>query len=261
MLPRPARLVVRDPAEWEALHASSVRATIHDLAAAPPPPVDFEREMVLVATAGTIACDGPRLFVGALREEPGGLVATAHGFDTPGGVVGWGQSEPGDAVVVPRDLRPVRWDERWHRYGLPFPLPISRERGPALIHMACAPSHGPDEPFRAVVRSDEELDALNARARRTWHTFRRGSAPLGEGRRGRMLVAVGTGRRTGYGHEVLILDVRAAEDAVVVEVHTYDPALPRHPYPAPPRPFTPTDMVLVPYDPRPVRWEVHHHLR
>jgi hypothetical protein len=203
------------------------------------------------------------MIVGALREDGEALVATAHRFESPLGDVGWGDSTPGDAVVVAGDPRPVRWEEREHRYGVPFPFPTSRNRTPALTHLICHPATSPAEPFHTVVRTERDFEELAGRSPFPWQMFTRDDIRLGEGPDRQMLLAAGTGRQPTSGYECLILDVRSDEDAgeVVVEVHSYEPYWPRPAADGTPQPTTPTDIVLVPYDPRPVRWEAFHHLR
>lgn len=258
MLLEAIRSVVRNSADWTALRA------LYRFPNIVPPAVDFEKEMVLVAATGLIYSSGPRLIVGALREEADGLVATAHRLDSPTGDVGWGDSAPGDAVVVARDPRPIRWADRAHRYGLPSPFPVTREQEPALIHLNCHPTRSPAEPFRAAVRSVPELHEMNGLSPSAWHPLARegrsSEEPLGRG----MLLVAGMGQCPDRDYEILILDVHMepGSSEIVAEVHTYEPILPRpSAHYTPPLPTTPADMVIVPHDPRPVRWEFFHHLR
>jgi hypothetical protein len=106
------RRVVRDAGEWgriwPALSGSAAGASPTAL-----PPVDFAREMALVAAMGRRNTGGYEIRIQSVERAENGLVVRVT-ESSPGPTCGTGAalSAPADVVVVPRSDLPVRWDVR-----------------------------------------------------------------------------------------------------------------------------------------------------
>ncbi len=103
------RETVRDAAAWRALWT---RLTARAGPPAPPPEVDFAREMVLVAALGQRSSGGYSIRIESVRT--GSELAATVVQSSPGprcGVTG-ALTAPADVVIVPRSEAPVRWTVR-----------------------------------------------------------------------------------------------------------------------------------------------------
>lgn len=114
-LNQPVRCVVRRPEDWAALWAA-VRRRHRESPPVPPPAVDFQTRMVLVAGMGARSSTGWGIGITEVRRTESGLVATVLRY-TPGRcVVGAGVTEPVHALGIPREDLPIRFIEKF-RYG------------------------------------------------------------------------------------------------------------------------------------------------
>jgi len=104
------QLVVRDSATWR-----TAWQTIHRPFIPPPPvpPVDFAREMVLVAALGTRSSEGYEIVFENVREDSGGIeVAVRVSEPARGCPVGATMTQPVDLARIPASARPVRFTKR-----------------------------------------------------------------------------------------------------------------------------------------------------
>ncbi|CAA9350269.1 MAG: hypothetical protein AVDCRST_MAG89-3085, partial [uncultured Gemmatimonadetes bacterium] len=105
-LDQPVRCVVRRAEEWAALWSAMTRQVS---AASPPPPVDFERAMVLVAGMGIQPSTGYGIGVADVRRTANTIEATVLRY-TPGlCTVGMAETEPVHAVSIPRENTPIQF--------------------------------------------------------------------------------------------------------------------------------------------------------
>ncbi len=106
-LDRPFTAAIRSRADWERfwLDLNSRSGPWR-----PAPPLDFRRQMVLVAALGSRPTGGFAIRIVSVARNGNALVVTAV-RTSPGRRCGTIQAvtEPADAVVVPRFDGPVRW--------------------------------------------------------------------------------------------------------------------------------------------------------
>ena len=98
------REVVRDPVNWQRIWSEVQRTRM--LA----PPLDFERQMVLLAALGERRTGGYAIEIVRAEVVEGTLVV--HVKETqpaPGGLTTMALTSPLHAVAVPRNELPVRW--------------------------------------------------------------------------------------------------------------------------------------------------------
>lgn len=101
----PLREVIREPAAWEDLwrriHAGTSPVP-------PPPPVDFEREMLVVAALGTRMSGGFGISVTrVIAGEEGLRVTLRESCPPPGAMVTMALVQPVQVIRVPRADQPV----------------------------------------------------------------------------------------------------------------------------------------------------------
>jgi hypothetical protein len=98
--------VVRDAGAWSSLWS---RMTARNRAT-PLPPVDFGREMVLVAAMGQRPSGGHAVTIERVDDAGGELVArVVHQKPGPRCGTTSALTHPADAVLIPRSSKPVRW--------------------------------------------------------------------------------------------------------------------------------------------------------
>jgi len=98
--------VVRDAGAWSSLWS---RMTARNRPA-PLPPVDFGRDMVLVAAMGRQPSGGHRVTIERVDDTGTELVAhVSHQRPGPRCGTTSALTEPADAVLIPRSTRNVRW--------------------------------------------------------------------------------------------------------------------------------------------------------
>jgi hypothetical protein len=104
------RLVVRDSAAWQGVWATLHVGAVH---VPPLPPIDFQREIVIVAALGGRAAAGYAIAIDTVRRAGEEIEAVVRTF-VPGERCGGGVAfvEPADAVRVPRSERAVTFTER-----------------------------------------------------------------------------------------------------------------------------------------------------
>lgn len=108
-LTRAQRLVVRDEATWRELWASIWRG-----GSVPPlPPVDFTREMLIVAALGQQPTGGHGIFVDGASAAAGGLAVRIRTVSPgPQCATSAALTEPVDIARLPRHDGPVTFEER-----------------------------------------------------------------------------------------------------------------------------------------------------
>jgi len=106
----PVRLTVQDSADWKAIWARIVGPNSE----VPPPPVDFSREMLLIAGMGEQPCMGHLVSIDTVMQDDDrriyAVVRERHrgaGCGCLNAVI-----SPVDVVRVPRTIRPVTFLER-----------------------------------------------------------------------------------------------------------------------------------------------------
>lgn len=110
-LDQPVRCVVRRPEDWPALWAV-IRRRHRESPPAPPPAVDFQRRMVLVAGMGARSSTGWGIGITEVRRTDRGVVATVLRY-TPGRCpVGAAFTQPVHAVSIPREDTPIQFIEK-----------------------------------------------------------------------------------------------------------------------------------------------------
>ncbi|MCK6526295.1 protease complex subunit PrcB family protein [Myxococcota bacterium] len=105
-----ARRVIGSPAEWESFWKEHAAGR---LPPEPPPQVDFERRVVLVAAMGQRRSGGFGIEIAGVEPTPGGglEVRVATRVPPEGAVTAAVMASPLVAVSVPRPTGPVRWVE------------------------------------------------------------------------------------------------------------------------------------------------------
>lgn len=110
-LDQPVRCVVRHAEEWAALWAA-IRRRHRESPPAPPPAVDFESSMVLVAGMGARSSTGWGIGITGVRRTESGVTATVL-RSTPGRCpVGAAFTQPVHVVSIPRTDTPIRFIEK-----------------------------------------------------------------------------------------------------------------------------------------------------
>jgi hypothetical protein len=105
-----ARFVVRDSDTWR-----ETWQTIHRPFIPPPPvpPIDFSREMVVVAALGTRPSEGYEVVFENVREDTSGIeVAVRVSEPDRGCPVAAAMTQPVDLARIPTSARPVRFRQR-----------------------------------------------------------------------------------------------------------------------------------------------------
>jgi len=105
-----ARLVVRDSGAWR-----ETWQMIHRPFIPPPPvpPIDFSREMVIVAALGTRSSEGYEVVLENVREDTAGVeIAVRVNEPAPGCPVSAVLTQPVDLARLPASARPVRFRQR-----------------------------------------------------------------------------------------------------------------------------------------------------
>lgn len=105
-----ARFVVRDSDAWR-----ETWQTIHRPFIPPPavPPIDFSREMVIVAALGTRSSEGYEVVFENIREDTAGIeVAVRVTEPARGCPVAAVMTQPVDLARIPASARPVRFRQR-----------------------------------------------------------------------------------------------------------------------------------------------------
>lgn len=119
------RMVVRDSVMWRSVWSRIVWRNLSGRPAVPPdaepPRIDFNQEVVLVASSGLTGCPEFRVSIDSLYVEDGGaLLAVVQ----PRGALSCGclgeLAAPIDVVRVPRTNRIVRFVERPMRDACPY---------------------------------------------------------------------------------------------------------------------------------------------
>jgi hypothetical protein len=113
-LGEPARLVVRDSAAWRALWPGLGGGRTDTAGRRPPvPPVDFGREMLLVATLGLQPALGPGIAIDSVVDAGDSLVVVVRTTSLEFRCLAASAfNAPAHVVRVPRDPRPVTFAER-----------------------------------------------------------------------------------------------------------------------------------------------------
>jgi hypothetical protein len=101
------RQVVRDTVEWQRAW-SETRRTSTDSA---PPPVDFSKNMVVIAGMGVVPATGYELFVDSVRSVEWGTLIFVRSTSSTGCSEGGMTAEPVDIVRVPKTTLPVQFVE------------------------------------------------------------------------------------------------------------------------------------------------------
>ena len=105
-----ARLVVRDAETWRRVWAVIAAGRADSLA---PPPVDFRRELLIVAAFGARATAGHRVAIDTLRRGDFAVEAIVRSAEpAPGCAAAFAIVQPVDVVRLPRTERPVAFTER-----------------------------------------------------------------------------------------------------------------------------------------------------
>ena len=108
---KPAREVARTQAEWTALGQRLGGARVRP--AAPPPKVDFEKEMVLAVAMGTRRTGGYGIRILEAREEQGKLkVTVVEQKPPPDALTIQVLTSPFHCVAVKKSALPVVWTVR-----------------------------------------------------------------------------------------------------------------------------------------------------
>lgn len=98
------REVVRDPDTWQRLWSEVQRTRMIA------PPVDFEKQMVLLATLGERRTGGYAIEIVRAEIVEGTLIVhVKETAPTPGALATMALTAPMHAVAVPRSDLPVRW--------------------------------------------------------------------------------------------------------------------------------------------------------
>ncbi|HEV3048864.1 MAG TPA: protease complex subunit PrcB family protein [Longimicrobium sp.] len=115
-LDQPVRCVVRRAEDWAALW-TAIRQRHLESPPTPPPAVNFEATMVLVAGMGARPSTGYGIGIVDVRRTESGIVATVLRY-TPGRgcVAGAAFTEPVHALSIPREDTPIHFIEKV-RYG------------------------------------------------------------------------------------------------------------------------------------------------
>ena len=104
------RVVVRDSANWRALWARINRPFIPAPAL---PPIDFNREMVVVAGLGARPSGGYDIVIEAVEQDSAGIeVALRRASPAPGCPVAAVMTQPLDVARIPASEQRVRFRER-----------------------------------------------------------------------------------------------------------------------------------------------------
>lgn len=110
-LDEPVRCVVRGAEDWATLWAV-IRQRHRESPPTPPPAVDFQTRVVLVAGMGPRPSTGYGIGITEVRRTESGIVATVLRY-TPGVcVLGMAVTEPVHAVSIPRADAPVQFIEK-----------------------------------------------------------------------------------------------------------------------------------------------------
>ena len=98
---KPARLVVRDPASWQAAWLQTYRGSSP---VPPPPAVDFSREMIVVVALGSHSSGGYGILIDGASEADAGAINVSVRSISPGPkcAVTAAFTEPVDIARVPR---------------------------------------------------------------------------------------------------------------------------------------------------------------
>ena len=105
-----ARLVVRDAATWRRVWAVLAAGRADSLA---PPPVDFRRELLIVAAFGARPSAGHRVAIDTVRRGDFAVEAVVRSVEPAAGcAAAFALVQPVDVVRVPRTERPVAFAER-----------------------------------------------------------------------------------------------------------------------------------------------------
>jgi hypothetical protein len=101
------RQVVRDSVEWRKAWVDTRRAPTDST----PPPVDFKKQMVIIAGMGSVPSTGYELFIDSVTTVEWGTLIYVRSTNTAGCVVGGLVTQPVDVVRVPRTTLPVQFVE------------------------------------------------------------------------------------------------------------------------------------------------------
>lgn len=105
-----ARLVVRDAETWRRVWATIAAGRADSLA---PPPVDFRRELLVVAAFGARMSAGYRVAIDTVRRGDLAVEAVVRSVEPAAGcAAAFAIVQPVDVVRVPRTERPVAFTER-----------------------------------------------------------------------------------------------------------------------------------------------------
>jgi hypothetical protein len=118
-----ARFVVRDSGAWR-----ETWQTIHRPFIPPPPvpPIDFSREMVVVAALGTRSSEGYEVVFENVREDTSGIEVDVRVNEPARGCpVAAVMTQPVDLARIPASARPVRFRQR--NVVVPCGVPVGRE--------------------------------------------------------------------------------------------------------------------------------------
>jgi hypothetical protein len=101
------RQVVRDSVEWQKAWVDARRAPIDSAL----PPVDFKKQMVVIAGMGSVPSTGNELFIDSVTTLEWGTLIYVRST-SPAGCSGGGlETQPVDIVRVPRTTLPVQFVE------------------------------------------------------------------------------------------------------------------------------------------------------
>lgn len=107
---QPQRLLIRDAAQWQSAWTEMWRGRNP---IPPLPHVDFARDMVLIAAAGTRPTGGYSIHIEAVSEEASTLrVVVRTVAPGPNCIVTLALTQPADVVVAPRRDAAATFDER-----------------------------------------------------------------------------------------------------------------------------------------------------
>lgn len=107
---RRGREIVRDSVSWRAVWARLGLANIDD---AEPPPIDFSKQMVVIAAMGALPSTGYDVTIDSVKTTRSNSLVFISSEEPGGGcAVGAAETEPVDVVAVARNNLPVRFVER-----------------------------------------------------------------------------------------------------------------------------------------------------